>query len=164
MPKQIVNTEKFLTLGLMPWHTVSVDILSDLEARGLIHDATDRDALAAQLANGPVVLYCGFDPTADSLHVGNLIGLLTLRRFQLAGHRPISLAGGATGMVGDPSGRSAERNLLNDEGLARNLTGILPQKVIFLRIYVCNHQQGGSSGMLLSNDKARYTILYKYIE
>ena len=132
LPKRIVNTEKYFTLGLMPWHTVSVDILSDLEARGLIHDATDRDALAAQLANGPVVLYCGFDPTADSLHVGNLIGLLTLRRFQLAGHRPISLAGGATGMVGDPSGRSAERNLLNDEGLARNLTGILPQLRQFL--------------------------------
>ena len=116
----------------MSWHTVGVDILSDLEARGLIHDTTDRDALAAQLNKGPIVLYCGFDPTADSLHVGNLIGLLTLRRFQLAGHRPISLAGGATGMVGDPSGRSAERNLLDDEGLARNLTGILPQLRQFL--------------------------------
>ena len=116
----------------MSWHTVGVDILSDLEARGLIHDTTDRDALAAQLDKGPIVLYCGFDPTADSLHVGNLIGLLTLRRFQLAGHRPISLAGGATGMVGDPSGRSAERNLLDDEGLARNLTGILPQLRQFL--------------------------------
>jgi len=114
------------------WHTVGVDILSDLEARGLIHDTTDRDALAAQLDKGPIVLYCGFDPTADSLHVGNLIGLLTLRRFQLAGHRPISLAGGATGMVGDPSGRSAERNLLDDEGLAHNLTGILPQLRQFL--------------------------------
>ncbi|MDG2025299.1 MAG: tyrosine--tRNA ligase [Actinomycetota bacterium] len=116
----------------MSWHTVGVDILSDLEARGLIHDTTDRDALAAQLDKGPIVLYCGFDPTADSLHVGNLIGLLTLRRFQLAGHRPISLAGGATGMVGDPSGRSAERNLLDDEGLAHNLTGILPQLRQFL--------------------------------
>ena len=116
----------------MSWHTVGVDILSDLEARGLIHDTTDRDALAAQLDKGPIVLYCGFDPTADSLHVGNLIGLLTLRRFQLAGHRPISLAGGATGMVGDPSGRSAERNLLEDEGLAHNLTGILPQLRQFL--------------------------------
>jgi len=114
------------------WHTVGVDILSDLEARGLIHDTTDRDALAAQLDKGPIVLYCGFDPTADSLRVGNLIGLLTLRRFQLAGHRPISLAGGATGMVGDPSGRSAERNLLDDEGLAHNLTGILPQLRQFL--------------------------------
>jgi len=109
-----------------------VDILSDLEARGLIHDTTDREALASRLAEGPITLYCGFDPTADSLHVGNLIGLLTLRRFQLAGHLPISLAGGATGMVGDPSGRDAERNLLDDEGLARNLEGILPQLRKFL--------------------------------
>lgn len=109
-----------------------MDILSDLEARGLIHDTTDREALASRLAEGPITLYCGFDPTADSLHVGNLIGLLTLRRFQLAGHLPISLAGGATGMVGDPSGRDAERNLLDDEGLARNLEGILPQLRKFL--------------------------------
>jgi|TARA_B110001454_G_scaffold124707_1_gene116359 tyrosyl-tRNA synthetase len=129
----------------MSWHTVGVDILSDLEARGLIHDTTDRDALAAQLDKGPIVLYCGFDPTADSLHVGNLIGLLTLRRFQLAGHRPISLAGGATGMVGDPSGRSAERNLLDDEGLARNLTGILPQLRQFLDF------EGDSQAKLLDN-------------
>jgi tyrosyl-tRNA synthetase len=127
------------------WHTVCVDILSDLEARGLIHDTTDRDALAAQLNKGPIVLYCGFDPTADSLHVGNLIGLLTLRRFQLAGHRPISLAGGATGMVGDPSGKSAERNLLDDEGLAHNLTGILPQLRQFLDF------EGDAQAKLLDN-------------
>src|SRR5690606_10313634 len=83
-------------------------ILDDLGARGLVQDSTDRDELAALLASGPVAVYSGFDPTADSLHVGNLIGLLALRRFQLAGHRPIALAGGATGMIGDPSGRSAE--------------------------------------------------------
>jgi tyrosyl-tRNA synthetase len=122
-----------------------VDILSDLEARGLIHDTTDGQALAARLAEGPIVLYCGFDPTADSLHVGNLIGLLTLRRFQLAGHRPISLAGGATGMVGDPSGRSIERNLLDDEGLAQNLEGILPQLRQFLDF------DGDSPAKLLDN-------------
>jgi len=109
-----------------------VDILSDLDARGLIHDTTDRAALARRLDQGPIVLYCGFDPTADSLHIGNLIGLLTLRRFQLAGHRPISLAGGATGMVGDPGGRSTERNLLNDEALASNLAMIVPQLEQFL--------------------------------
>jgi tyrosyl-tRNA synthetase len=122
-----------------------VDILSDLEARGLIHDTTDRDALATRLSSGPIVLYCGFDPTADSLHVGNLIGLLTLRRFQLAGHLPISLAGGATGMVGDPSGRDAERNLLDDEGLAKNLEGILPQLRMFLNF------DGESAAKLLDN-------------
>jgi tyrosyl-tRNA synthetase len=109
-----------------------VDILSDLDARGLIHDTTDRGVLAARLAEGPITLYCGFDPTADSLHVGNLIGLLTLRRFQLAGHCPISLAGGATGMVGDPSGKSEERNLLDDVALAANLEGIVPQLRQFL--------------------------------
>jgi tyrosyl-tRNA synthetase len=65
----------------------------------------------------PVTLYVGFDPTADSLHLGHLIGLLILRRFQLAGHRPIAVAGGATGMIGDPSGKSAERNLLSVEAL-----------------------------------------------
>ena len=122
-----------------------MDIFSDLEARGLIHDTTDGQALAARLAEGPIVLYCGFDPTADSLHVGNLIGLLTLRRFQLAGHRPISLAGGATGMVGDPSGRSIERNLLDDEGLAQNLEGILPQLRQFLDF------DGDSPAKLLDN-------------
>ena len=122
-----------------------MDILSDLEARGLIHDTTDRDALAGRLAAGPITLYCGFDPTADSLHVGNLIGLLTLRRFQMAGHVPISLAGGATGMIGDPSGRDAERNLLDDEGLARNLEGILPQLRKFLEF------EGESAAKLLDN-------------
>ena len=122
-----------------------MDILSDLEARGLIHDTTDRDALASRLAAGPITLYCGFDPTADSLHVGNLIGLLTLRRFQMAGHLPISLAGGATGMIGDPSGRDAERNLLDDEGLARNLEGILPQLRKFLEF------EGESAAKLLDN-------------
>lgn len=123
-----------------------MDILADLEARGLIHDTTDRDALAARLAEGPITLYCGFDPTADSLHVGNLIGLLTLRRFQLAGHRPISLAGGATGMVGDPSGRSSERNLLDDEGLAANLEGIVPQLRQFL-----DFEDGPAQARLLDN-------------
>ena len=122
-----------------------MDILSDLEARGLIHDTTDREALATRLSEGPITLYCGFDPTADSLHVGNLIGLLTLRRFQLAGHLPISLAGGATGMVGDPSGRDAERNLLDDEGLAKNLEGIIPQLRKFLDF------EGESAAKLLDN-------------
>ena len=103
------------------------DVLADLEARGLIHDTTDRAALAARLASGPIVLYHGCDPTADSLHVGNLIGLLVLRRFQDAGHRPVALAGGATGMVGDPSGRSEERNLLEAASLAANVAAIKGQ-------------------------------------
>ena len=104
-----------------------MDLLADLKARGLIHDSTDLSALEARLNSGPIGVYVGFDPTADSLHVGHLMGQLGLRRFQLAGHRPFPLAGGATGVVGDPGGRSEERNLLDRETLERNLAGITPQ-------------------------------------
>jgi tyrosyl-tRNA synthetase len=107
--------------------TEAASLLEDLEARDLVHDSTDRAALAARLAEGPVTLYYGCDPTADSLHVGNLIGLLVLRRFQDAGHRVVALAGGATGMVGDPSGRSEERNLLDDRTLSANVAAIKAQ-------------------------------------
>ncbi len=103
------------------------DVLGDLEARGLVHDSTDSDALARRLADPPVSVYCGFDPTADSLHAGNLLGILVLRRLQLAGHRPIALAGGATGMIGDPGGRSEERNLLEADVLGANLAAITTQ-------------------------------------
>ena len=103
------------------------DLLDDLERRGLVHDTTDRAALAARLAEGPITLYYGCDPTAPSLHHGNLIGLIMLRRFQDAGHRPIALAGGATGMIGDPGGRSEERNLLDVETLAANVAAIKAQ-------------------------------------
>jgi len=81
---------------------MGTSILDELEWRGLIAQSTDRDALATELESGPVTVYSGFDPTAPSLHAGHLIPLLTLRRFQRAGHRPIVLAGGATGMIGDP--------------------------------------------------------------
>ncbi|MFP3907478.1 MAG: tyrosine--tRNA ligase [Acidimicrobiales bacterium] len=114
----------------MPAHGSA--ILDDLVVRGLIHDHTDLDLLRVRLDDGPITVYCGFDPSADSLHVGNLIGLLVMRRFQEAGHRPIVLAGGATGMIGDPGGRSEERNLLDDDTLARNLEGIVPQLKQFL--------------------------------
>ena len=107
-------------------------ILDDLEARGLVHDSTDRTELRRRLQDGPITLYAGFDPTADSLHAGNLIGLLALRRFQLSGHRPIAVAGGATGMIGDPGGRSEERNLLDDETLMHNLSNIKEQMARFL--------------------------------
>ncbi|HRQ65694.1 MAG TPA: tyrosine--tRNA ligase, partial [Xanthomonadaceae bacterium] len=104
-----------------------MNLLDDLEWRGLLADCTDRDALAKRLHEGPITLYCGFDPTGDSLHVGHLMGQLMLRRFQLAGHHPIALAGGATGMIGDPSGKSAERNLLTREQLAHNVQCIKGQ-------------------------------------
>ena len=107
--------------------STATDILGELEARGLIHATTDRDVLAKRLALGPIGLYHGCDPTADSLHVGNLIGLLVLRRFQDAGHRVVALAGGATGMVGDPSGRSEERNLLDEATLDANVQAIKAQ-------------------------------------
>ncbi|MDB6115470.1 MAG: tyrS, partial [Lacunisphaera sp.] len=107
-------------------------ILDELEWRGLYADCTDRTALEKRLAEGPLTLYCGFDPTADSLHVGNLVPLFALRRFQQHGHHPIALAGGATGMVGDPSGKSDERNLLTPEQLAHNLACIKPQLSRFL--------------------------------
>ena len=102
-------------------------ILEDLQWRGLLADCTDLDTLRARLAGGPITLYCGFDPTGDSLHVGHLVPQLTLRRFQLAGHHPITLAGGATGMIGDPGGKSAERNLLTPEQLAHNFSRIQAQ-------------------------------------
>jgi tyrosyl-tRNA synthetase len=93
-------------------------LLDDLEARGLVADATHRDELAAHLAAGGRTLYCGFDPTADSLHVGSLLPLLTLRRFQLAGHTPIVLIGGGTGLIGDPSGKATERTLNPEDRVA----------------------------------------------
>ena len=103
------------------------DVLADLEARGLVQECIDRDGLAARMAEGPITLYFGCDPTADSLHVGNLLGLLVLRRFHDAGHVPIALAGGATGMIGDPSGRSQERNLLDEATLSANVAAIKAQ-------------------------------------
>ncbi len=121
-------------------------LLDDLTARGLIQDTTDRQALADRLAEGPVTVYYGVDPTAPSLHVGNLIGLLTLRRFQQAGHRPVPLAGGATGMIGDPSGKSSERNLLGDDDLQANLAGIVPVLRQFL-----DFDEGENPAKLLDN-------------
>ncbi|MCZ0756636.1 tyrosine--tRNA ligase [Anoxybacillus sp. J5B_2022] len=88
-----------------------MDLLKELEWRGLINQVTDREGLEKLLAEETVSLYCGFDPTADSLHIGSLLPILTLRRFQLAGHRPIALVGGATGLIGDPSGKKSERTL-----------------------------------------------------
>jgi tyrosyl-tRNA synthetase len=88
-----------------------MEILSDLTERGLLHQATDVEGLARHLATGSRSLYAGFDPTRDSLTVGNLVQILLLRRFQLAGHRPIALLGGGTGLIGDPSGKEAERQI-----------------------------------------------------
>jgi tyrosyl-tRNA synthetase len=107
-------------------------ILDELEARGLVADVTDRDALKKLLSDESVTLYAGYDPTFPSLHVGNLVPVIMQARLQRAGHRPIIVVGGATGMVGDPSGKSVERNLLGDVEIAANLAGIRSQFARFL--------------------------------
>ena len=104
-----------------------MNILEELQWRGLLADCTDAEALAKRVSEGPLTLYCGFDPTADSLHAGSIVPLLALRRFQLLGHSPIALAGGATGSIGDPSGKTQERQLLSREALAANIAGVKVQ-------------------------------------
>lgn len=121
------------------------DIFAELRWRGLIHQCTDEAHLAARLRQKPCTVYCGFDPTADSLHVGHLVALMTLRRFQQAGHRPIALVGGATGMIGDPSGKSEERNLLSPETLHANVAAMARQLQRFLDF------QGPNPALLVNN-------------
>src|SRR5881397_2411135 len=104
-----------------------MNILEELQWRGLLADCTDAEALAKSVRQGPLTLYCGFDPTADSLHVGSMVPLLALRRFQLLGHRPIAVAGGATGSIGDPSGKTQERQLLTREVIAHNISSVKEQ-------------------------------------
>lgn len=134
-----------------------MSLLEDLQWRGLLADCTDLTALTQRLHEGPVTLYCGFDPTGDSLHVGHLVPQLTLRRFQLAGHHPISLAGGATGMVGDPSGKSAERNLLSPEQLAHNVNCIKSQLARLL-----DFDRVGNPAVLVNN--ADWTAPVSYLD
>ena len=122
------------------------DIYSELGWRGLIHQTTDACFLSAWLRSGSRRVYVGFDPTATSLHVGHLLPLLTLRRFQRAGHRPIALVGGATGMIGDPSGKSEERNLLSVEELQANIAGMEGQMRRFL-----DFEAGDHAALLLNN-------------
>src|SRR5690625_4085665 len=98
-----------------------MDIIQDLENRGLIHQTTDDAGLKKHLEENEVTLYCGVDPTADSLHIGHLLPITMLKRFQKAGHRPIALIGGGTGMIGDPSGRTSERSL-NEENVVHGFT------------------------------------------
>ena len=113
----------------MPAHS---DIFAELTWRGLVHQSTDAAHLAGWLNADSRTLYVGFDPTADSLHVGSLLPLMILRRFQRAGHRPIAVVGGATGMIGDPSGKSEERNLLSVDTLRANIAGLEKQIGRFL--------------------------------
>ncbi len=109
-----------------------MDLLEDLQYRGLINQITDEEGLKKLLAEESVKLYCGFDPTADSLHIGHLLPILILRRFQLAGHQPIALVGGATGLIGDPSGKKAERTLNAKETVENWVESIKGQLSRFL--------------------------------
>jgi len=122
---------------------VTAAILDELAWRGLLAQSTDLDALRKDLDAGPVTLYAGFDPTADSLHAGNLMPMLTLRRFQLAGHRPIVLAGGATGLIGDPSGRDNERALADRDDIAARVERLRPQLERFVDL--------STTGMVVNN-------------
>src|SRR5882757_7692232 len=101
------------------------DLIEDLQWRGMIQDIMPgtKEQLIKEMTTG----YIGFDPTADSLHIGSLVPILLLNHLQRCGHKPIALVGGATGMVGDPSGKSEERNLLSEETLNHNLTGVKKQ-------------------------------------
>lgn len=119
----------------------------DLTRRGLVHQVTD-EALLARLDTEGLTVYAGFDPTADSLHVGHLLQVCTLRRLQLAGHRPIALAGGGTGMIGDPGGKVTERPLLSAEEVAANVEAIGGQLSRFLDF---GASAGASQALLLNN-------------
>jgi tyrosyl-tRNA synthetase len=134
-----------------------MQILDELATRGLLADVTDRAGLASLLASGPITFYAGYDPTSPSLHVGNLVVITLQARLQRAGHKPIVVVGGATGMVGDPSGKSAERNLLGDDELAANLAGIRTQLARFLDF------GAGPSGAVLVNN-ADWTRAVSYLE
>ena len=123
------------------------DIFSELKWRDLIHQTTADELLPSWLMEKSRVVYAGFDPTADSLHVGSLLPLMMLRRFQLAGHKPIAVVGGATGMIGDPSGKSAERNLLSPEQLTHNVEGLKQQMARFL-----DFDCGENSAVLVNNN------------
>lgn len=102
-------------------------LIDDLNWRGLLYQQTDEEGMADLLEKEKISLYCGVDPTADSMHIGHIVPLLTLRRFQMHGHQPILLVGGATGMIGDPSGRNEERQLQSTEQIDRNVESIKKQ-------------------------------------
>jgi tyrosyl-tRNA synthetase len=122
----------------------SADILAELRRRGLVHDFTPE--AEGYLARHRAAVYCGFDPTADSLHLGNLVSIMLLVHFQRAGHRPVAVVGGATGMVGDPSGKSAERNLLDEATLRHNEAAIKLQLERFL-----DFTPGPTQAMIVNN-------------
>lgn len=122
------------------------DLIKQLQQRGLVAQITDEDALSECLAQGPIALYCGFDPTADSLHLGHLVPLLCLKRFQDAGHKPVALVGGATGLIGDPSFKATERKLNTQETVSDWVEKIRKQVSPFL-----DFDCGENSAILANN-------------
>lgn len=135
-----------------------MSVLEELDARGLFASCTDRAGLAELLAShAPVSAYAGYDPTSASLHVGNLVPTILLKRLQLAGHRPIIVVGGATGMIGDPSGKSEERNLLDAATLETNVAGIRAQLARLLDF------DTSSTGAALVNNH-EWTVNVTYLE
>ena len=125
-------------------------LLQDLRDRGLVFQIAGEEALEAWLDEGPRTLYCGFDPTADSLHIGSLVPLLMLRRFQLAGHRPLALVGGATGLIGDPSFKSAERQLNTPDVVAGWVDKLKAQVSQFID-FEGDHLKEGTAALVVNN-------------
>ncbi len=134
---------------------VGTNVLDGLRSRGFVAQVSDEDALRRALERGPITLYQGFDPTATSLHTGNLVGIMALAHFQRAGHRPIALVGGGTGMIGDPSERASERPILSLAEIHRNLAGIRTQFSRYLDF-------SGDRALLLNN--ADWLLDLKWIE
>ena len=120
-------------------------LFQDLKARGLVFQTTGDEQFEAWLADKPRTLYCGFDPTADSLHIGSLVPLLMLRRFQLAGHTPIALVGGATGLIGDPSFKAQERALNTPDVVSEWVSRLRTQMSQFLSF------DGDASAVMANN-------------
>jgi tyrosyl-tRNA synthetase len=134
---------------------VGVNVLDVLRARGFVAQVSDEPALRRALDRGPITVYQGFDPTATSLHTGNLVGIMALAHFQRAGHRAVALVGGGTGMIGDPSDRASERPILSIEQIQHNLAGIRTQFSRYLDF-------AGEGALLLNN--ADWLLDLKWIE
>ncbi|HEV3174391.1 MAG TPA: tyrosine--tRNA ligase, partial [Stellaceae bacterium] len=126
--------------------TARSPFLAAAEARGFVHQCTDREALDARLLEGPAVAYIGFDCTANSLHIGNLVGIMMLRLWQRTGHKPIVLMGGGTTKIGDPSGKDETRKLLTEAEIERNKAGI---RRIFDRFL--SFGEGATSAIMVDN-------------
>jgi tyrosyl-tRNA synthetase len=138
-----------------------MNALDYLRQRGYVHDVSDEAGLRQALTDGPVTAYIGFDPSATSLHIGNLIGIMMLASLQRFGHRPIALGGGGTALVGDPSGKTSARKLITEDAIEQNLAGVLPQFSRYLDF------EGGRFGdnppaLLLNN--AAWLLPLRYIE